>query len=1197
MANLETLELTINGSAEKASQGIDTLISRLSLLSSAITRPCSDLRDFNNALKETARLSKSVSIKNVGKTIGSSIAKANLARSEYNEATNNNRMAVNVGDPSAKAEAKWQQEYNDSVRKSLTSHAERIKQNQEYRKGIQEQIKLEKEASLQRGKQAVAALTETNNADLLHQKLAAMTNEYLQNAQAGKLSAKQMADQALQIRNLADKIERLKTDTGSSAKKVTQDIGGIRKAASNLLSTIGRIFKTMLIRQAIRTLLKGAKEGLDNYYQYSKKINGAFAASMDKVYKSWGQTKNQIGAALGSALNAVLPILNAIASAALVAFNAVTALFALLGGQTTYSQATDSVNDYTAAVKGAGGATKEWLASFDELNVMTQGGGGGGGSAGANIASMFKEIELPQWMLEWKPIIEGILAGTLGALILPKIFDWIKKIIDLFTGGGASNLLTFFKYLFKPDGGTNNPVLPSIPDDYNTFKFPEQPKYSPFPIQPTYTPFPEAPDYATAAAEMGALAAAATTAAPAVVTIVGALEKLKTGFSVFDILKDVFGMLISKILGGTTIDIKVDREKFDEFKKEYDEWAKDKVVGIALNTNDYLLFLRQQDLINAWVKEDASKKIGIAIDTNDYLLLIRQQGLINTWIKEDAKAKIIGIALDTRDYMLLINQMNLIDTWTKEKTNKSLGIVLNTNDYLYYIKQTTLIDTWMKEDSSKYIAIKITDDNHVLQSITDWVNTTDTKQIIVKVKTETDGNGNQNGNDVKPTSNNFFNDFFDTLSLNTNQIINKIVGNTVLPEEGFIAALWNKLCGGNKKTDLNISDYVNVRDDPKFKTLVSLMLTTTMNDVLSAGNIKELKNKFPTLEASDIYVISGFAKLTQEQQRQLTTSLLEAFGTERAIASIRKAIPNIDVNGLINLTNWQTFSDTQKLQFVDALGKAFGNKEALAAAKSAGIDIEKAVREGMKSQNDDIKKTAEKWGEIIKTGVESKQPVVKPKVSNPDVENTKNTITSGVSNIIAWVKSKAGWSNGYPNNLKTDIESQNPTVKAIVGLMNGVAAAVQSAVDTIHPTITASVTATGIDKIASAFKKALSAKVSLITDTGKQVGSATIAVKGLASGGLVNGGDLFIANENGVPEMIGRFGNQAGVANQGQIIAGISKGVYEANEQQNALLREQNALLRAIYEKDDGSGMPGVSAALGRQIKRSLDAYNGLVGG
>ena len=50
-----------------------------------------------------------------------------------------------------------------------------------------------------------------------------------------------------------------------------------------------------------------------------------------------------------------------------------------------------------------------------------------------------------------------------------------------------------------------------------------------------------------------------------------------------------------------------------------------------------------------------------------------------------------------------------------------------------------------------------------------------------------------------------------------------------------------------------------------------------------------------------------------------------------------------------------------------------------------------------------------------------------------------------------------------------------------------------------------------------------------------------------ASGGPVKSGDLVMANENGNFEMMGRMGNQPVVANNQQIVAGISSGVAVAN--------------------------------------------------
>ncbi len=71
----------------------------------------------------------------------------------------------------------------------------------------------------------------------------------------------------------------------------------------------------------------------------------------------------------------------------------------------------------------------------------------------------------------------------------------------------------------------------------------------------------------------------------------------------------------------------------------------------------------------------------------------------------------------------------------------------------------------------------------------------------------------------------------------------------------------------------------------------------------------------------------------------------------------------------------------------------------------------------------------------------------------------------------------------------------------------------------------------------------------------------------LAEGGFPSMGQMFIAREAG-PEMVGTIGNKSAVVNNEQIIAGISEGVADANSEQNALLREQNNLLRELLEKD-----------------------------
>lgn len=84
------------------------------------------------------------------------------------------------------------------------------------------------------------------------------------------------------------------------------------------------------------------------------------------------------------------------------------------------------------------------------------------------------------------------------------------------------------------------------------------------------------------------------------------------------------------------------------------------------------------------------------------------------------------------------------------------------------------------------------------------------------------------------------------------------------------------------------------------------------------------------------------------------------------------------------------------------------------------------------------------------------------------------------------------------------------------------------------------------------------------------------------NGGFPEHGQMFIARESG-PELVGTIGQKTAVANNSQIIAGVSAGVREAQSEQNALLSEQNALLRAILAKEGNFYLDG------RAIKRSYD--------
>lgn len=79
--------------------------------------------------------------------------------------------------------------------------------------------------------------------------------------------------------------------------------------------------------------------------------------------------------------------------------------------------------------------------------------------------------------------------------------------------------------------------------------------------------------------------------------------------------------------------------------------------------------------------------------------------------------------------------------------------------------------------------------------------------------------------------------------------------------------------------------------------------------------------------------------------------------------------------------------------------------------------------------------------------------------------------------------------------------------------------------------------------------------------------SPSISFKTYATGGFPDSGQMFVAREAG-PELVGTIGSRTAVVNNDQIVESVSQGVYEANGEQNALLREQNNLLRKLLDKD-----------------------------
>lgn len=97
---------------------------------------------------------------------------------------------------------------------------------------------------------------------------------------------------------------------------------------------------------------------------------------------------------------------------------------------------------------------------------------------------------------------------------------------------------------------------------------------------------------------------------------------------------------------------------------------------------------------------------------------------------------------------------------------------------------------------------------------------------------------------------------------------------------------------------------------------------------------------------------------------------------------------------------------------------------------------------------------------------------------------------------------------------------------------------------------------------------------------GFEIGGKTFTVNFLAAGGFPDTGELFIAREAG-PELVGRINGKTAVANNDQIVSGISSGVYNAMVSAMSRSHRANTTVTAIFQVD------------GKQVaKQVINAHN-----
>lgn len=1211
MANLETLELTIQSNAESAIQGIDTLITSLSRLSTQLNKTLADAKKFGNELLNMKR----------------------------NSSFNMPRISELTG--------------------SITKGA---------KAGARERLNKEPGVAVEK-EEVLRMLNTASKTELLTKKVEGMANAYGQNAMAGKLNNQQLAEGALKIRNATEQITKMEEQTGEAPSTFSKLKTGFSSMTEGVLkgyNRIKRIATTMLIRSAIRGLIKSMREGVQNVYGWSKVVGGEFAEAMDRAKASAATMKNSLGASLAGAISALIPLFTTLTNVIINAANWINQFIALLSGKSSWTKATESATTATdnlaQSAGGAGKAAKEMLAAFDELNVIQSSGGGGGGGGGLSLeeqyGGLFEDITVFDEKIRSitnfiKENIESIrdMAIATGAAILAwklgnsfaEVLPTLSKIMGFAATGLVIAITLQAQWLFTneyldtgKDGWLIASALTAAVGSTAAWAIAKkliggQAGLYAAGITLAFTAVTDIianvqhTDVSAFSKESvltnlkAALSAGA--AAGILLKATGAAAALGTAGTLFaagGVALAVFAvatLLKLATAGSTTVEWGnkvLTAEQIDAFVSNQMFEGSPKIAIKLIDENITEGTVKREEIATKLTEMIGTMNViqlGVA-DTSTYGSLQTQVNdvveAVHGYI-ENAKQtgkltlqfvpSLVGSDSSSQGdwFTQYTSGWNTVDEWVANK-GKEIGNLLVENEKGEIVaKNPELLQTLMQQLSDVTSAIAeaqigsdaIADMKLSLGDVTEATGTqiiesfttykeqlTSAYEDLVKEQYQKQGELVAALGKIDPDSEEYKNALAKYNEMGANLSNSVAEGVAKASKEGkAVIQEWLD----NQKFTVNFSDWDT--------------LLAGFGDDLNAGIEAVLAETDPVVyEVGKKIELTGWEMLNESAKK----NFIQAIGgiTNADTISKLKNQLNLSAQELFGLSDWNSFTNTQKFEFLNAISDAFGSNEAIAAAKAAGINIGDLVSAGMKDGDAKVRSQAETWNSIIAEKVEVKHPVW--------VSQTSDKIKAVGNKITEWLTGTIDKKNhNVPVSAKkADVDKVGTTINSTVtkkryanvalsdSAKTQLNTALQKAAGTANVNVKANVQLNNASKFTQAVQTALA-------NVKWKFANVTVPY---ASGGFPDAGQLFLAREAGA-EMVGSIGNRTAVANNDQIVEGISNGVAAANAEQNALLRQQNQLLTAILQKTGGSGIPGASSAFGRVISQSLDMYSSLTGG
>lgn len=251
-----------------------------------------------------------------------------------------------------------------------------------------------------------------------------------------------------EIKDLAGRGVSLLTD---QVKKAVSSFVGLDKGSKSANVGFGTSLKTILkytfgIRSLfvlVNKLRAALVAGFGNLAQYSSSTNKAISS----ITSALTQLKNSLASAFDPILQAAAPALTYLISKLVEAISYIGMFTAALSGQKVYKKATSIQEDYAKSLDKTSKSAKDakrQLASFDELNVLSDKSSSKKDDGSVDPSQMFEEVPIDTSVTDFVDRLKKAFADgdftELGKIIGEKIneaFQSIKDFIDWDNVGGT----------------------------------------------------------------------------------------------------------------------------------------------------------------------------------------------------------------------------------------------------------------------------------------------------------------------------------------------------------------------------------------------------------------------------------------------------------------------------------------------------------------------------------------------------------------------------------------------------------------------------------------------------------------------------------------------------------------------------------------------------------------------------------------